>query len=117
MTPISVVTVSGKLAEIQMPLGTETVRFVLLHDYAWTGPDGALHRGSFRVCCIAWGHAYHSLMKYGRLGLEVLVSGRLAVVSDGVGVMVDSLAFTSPREAMAGRPLAGPTRPEAPNPP
>jgi len=97
MTPINAITLSGKLAEI-LSSGTTTVRFTLLHSHGWTGPDGAVHTGSFRVSCLAWGHARNSLLKYGKPGLEVVVCGRLTALPAGVGVLADSLTFVSPRE-------------------
>jgi len=96
-------TLTGRLTTKPERTNVGMVSFTLEHADAWHRKDGLPETSHFSVTCLAWGHAANSIAKYGYVGLEVLVHGRLSRSggSGGVGVLVDSVSY--PRVSQLGR--------------
>lgn len=92
------VEISGVIADIGE--AGPTVRFVIVSTNSWRGPDGLIRSGTTRVPCRAWGHGMNRLLKYGQIGVEVVVTGRLVRLGSDLGVQVESITFPGRDEGL-----------------
>ncbi|MEN6336482.1 MAG: single-stranded DNA-binding protein, partial [Phycisphaerales bacterium] len=82
---INNVTIAGSLASpptgSSTSSGTPTCRFLLSVRRHWVGRDGQPCVSADRIEVACCGHSAAAVVKYAKLGLPLLVTGRLAVLS------------------------------------
>lgn len=101
MSPSNSVTLSGQIAsEMPSPGRGRTALFKIERRQAAIGRDGSVQVTGFVLWCRCWGHASASVLKYGKPGVEVVVSGRLNYLSEmnAVGIVVDSVSYPRPSQ-------------------
>jgi uncharacterized membrane protein len=84
-------TISGIIECIEEP--AKTVVFSVAHSHAWIGPDGEPRTGTTTVKCRAFGHGMNRVMKYGEVGISVVVAGRVARIGGEIGIICDTVVF------------------------
>ncbi len=101
MSPSNTVTLSGQVAsEMPAPGKGRTCLFRLEHRQASVGKDGSIQTSSFALWARAWGHAAASILRHGRPGTEIVVSGRLNYLAEtaSIGLVVDSVSYVRPSQ-------------------
>lgn len=100
MSPQNQITLSATIADDPRPGQGRTALFRLEHRAAFQGQGGDIQTTSFVLWCRARGHAAASVLKYGRPGLDIIVSGRLAYLAEtnAIGIIADSVSYPRPSQ-------------------
>lgn len=101
MSPCNIVTLSGTITgEPPRPTAERVCLFKIECRHAFEHKSGDIGTTSFVLWCRAWGHGASSILRYGRGGLDVVVSGKLAYLSElnVVGIIADSVSYPRPSQ-------------------
>jgi primosomal replication protein N len=104
-TDINIVSLSGNLASpptrSATTSGVPTARFLVSVRRHWVGRDGQPCESADRIEVACCGHSAAAVLKYSKLGLPLLVTGRLAVLPGDnqhpgrLYVLAEQIGFTS----------------------